>query len=88
MLLSCSGEGLLGETVEVSVKLVAVNRTGKTRWTAVQVGPRFVVVGHYLTRAAADAGRAKWIERMTRGVSGVGPIVQVIELQPGEGIEN
>lgn len=61
---------------------IAHNRTGKVRYSVIQVGPTCKIVGHYATKAGAENARQNWIAE--RQSSGLGPIVQLHEMQPGE----
>lgn len=64
------------------MKKIARNTTRKTRYSVVQTLPIVKVVGHHHTRERAEMARCRYL-RKPHG-SGVGPIVEIYEMQPGE----
>lgn len=72
------------------MKKYALNNTGKTRYTVVdQTPPNGRILGHYATRKGADAARTRYLADRSPAPlsSAAGPIVQVIEMLPGEWLE-
>lgn len=61
---------------------LAHNTTDQTRWSVIQTGPTTRVLGHYDTREAAEAARGSYLSKPWG--SGIGPIVQIHEMAPGE----
>ena len=68
--------------MEMQKTQLAKNTTDRTRWTVVQIGPTYSVIGHYATRERAEVARGRYLAK-PHG-SGVGPIVQIFQLAPGE----
>jgi hypothetical protein len=64
------------------MKKLTSNPTDETRWTVVQVGPTARVIGHYKTEKRATAACDRHLAR-PHG-SGVGPIVRIYRMEPGE----
>ena len=64
------------------MKKIAHNTTDKIRYSVIQIGPTLKVIGHYDTRERADGARGRYLIKPCG--SGIGPIVQIHEMAPGE----
>jgi hypothetical protein len=64
------------------MKKIAHNTTDKTRYSVIQTGPTLAVIGHYEAHDRADAARGRYLSKPWG--SGIGPIVQIHEMAPGE----
>jgi hypothetical protein len=68
--------------IETKMKKIAHNKTDNTRYSVIQTGPITKVIGHYETREKAEAARGRFLDKPWG--SGIGPIVQIHEMAPGE----